>query len=410
MKRLVMKFGGTASADAARLETCAALIARRRHDGAALAVLVSAAAGQTDALAAMAAEADPQGQWPDEADAVLAAGEQINAALLAMALRRRGLKARSFGGWQAGILTDGRHGAARIESLDAQRLGALIDGGTIAVIAGFQGLGPDGRITTLGRGGSDLSAVALAAALKAEACEICTDVAGIMSADPAVAPKAGLIERLSYEEMLEMASQGAKVMQSRAVALAMAERVALRIRSGFHGPGDQERQTWVNQTAGLESARVRAISYSRDEARILVRAMPSGPDALRDIFAAFSAAGIEVDLIVQSPSAQKHKSTLVFSLRRGDAAKALDLLSDPCHNPGLETVQLDEDMAKVSVIGIGLRAQTKMAHTMFEALAARNIAIGAVATSETRISALIANTDVELAVRTLHSAFGLDRD
>ncbi len=410
MKRLVMKFGGTASAGPDRLDACAALIAARQRQGAALAVVVSAAAGMTDGLAAQVAQADPRGQWPDEGDAVLAAGEQINAALLAMALRRRGLKARSFGGWQAGILTDASHGQAKIARIEAERLGALIDNGTIAVIAGFQGLGPDGRITTLGRGGSDLSAVALAVALDAEACEICTDVRGILSADPKLAPKAGLIERLSYEEMLEMASQGAKVMQGRAVELAMAERIALRIRSGFEAPDEQGQHTRVDHLAGLERALVRAISYSRDEARIMVRAMPSGPDALRDIFAAFASAGIQIDLIVQSPAAQKDKSTLVFSLRRADAAKALDLLSDPCHNHGPYTVQLDEDMAKVSVIGIGLRSQTAMAHTMFTTLAQRNIAIGAVATSETRISALIANDDVEVAVQALHSAFGLDRD
>ncbi len=409
MTRLVMKFGGTASAGPERLDACAALIAARQREGAALAVVVSAAAGMTDSLAAEVARADPHGQWPDEGDAVLAAGEQVNAALLAMALRRRGLKARSLSGWQAGILTDGRHGQARITHIEADRLGALIDGGTIAVVTGFQGLGPDGRITTLGRGGSDLSAVALAVALNAEACEICTDVSGILSADPKLVPGAGLITRLSYEEMLEMASQGAKVMQGRAVELAMAEQVALRIRSAFDGPEEEDRHTLVNHSAGLERAVVRAISYSRNEARIMVRDMPSGPGALRTMFAALAQAGIQIDLIVQSPSAQQGKSTLVFSLRRADAAKALDLLSDPCHNQGPCQVQLDEEMAKVSVIGIGLRSQTAMAHTMFTALAEQSIAIGAVATSETRISALIPNQDVEVAVRALHSAFGLDR-
>ncbi len=407
MKRLVMKFGGTSSADAARLDACAGLIASRHRQDIALAVVVSAPAGMTDQLTNDVKQADPQAQWPDEGDAVLAAGEQINAALLAMALRRQGLAARSLTGWQAGILTNDDHGRAKVQSVDAVRLGKLVDTGTIAVIAGFQGLGPNGRITTLGRGGSDLSAVALAVALKAEACEIFTDVQGVYSADPRLVTQAKPIKRLSYDELLEMASQGAKVMQSRSVELAMSEKVVLRICSSFDENTDG---TIIDRQAGLERAIVRAVSYSRDEARIMVHAMPAGPEALRNIFAAFGQADLQIDLIVQSPGETAGESTLVFSLRRADADQALDVLTKPCHNLMLKDVQLDREMAKVSVIGIGLRSQTSMAHTMFETLLAHNIPVGAVATSETRISVLIPENDVEMAVRALHSAFDLDRN
>ncbi len=409
MKRLVMKFGGTSSADQSRLDACAALIAARYKQGVSLAVVVSAPAGMTDQLSQDVKKADPKEQWPDEGDAVLAAGEQINAALLAMALRRQGLDARSLTGWQAGVLTNEKHGQAKIQNVDATCLGKLIDTGTIAVIAGFQGLGPDGRITTLGRGGSDLSAVALAAALKAEACEIYTDVQGVYSADPRIETHAKPIKRLSYDELLEMASQGAKVMQSRSVELAMAEKVVLRICSSFHDGDELTTGTMIDQQAGLERAIVRAVSYSRDEARIMVHAMPTGPKALKDVFAVLSRAGLQIDLIVQSPGKRAGESTLVFSLRRADAQEALDLLTNPCHNLVFQDVQLDQEMAKVSVIGIGLRSQTKMAHTMFEALYTKGISIGAVATSETRISALIPADHVEVAVRALHNAFDLDR-
>ncbi len=408
MTRLVMKFGGTSSADPSRLEACAALIAERQKEGASIAVVVSAPAGMTDRLERDVGTADPDGQWVDEGDAVLAAGEQINAALLAMALRRLGLRARSYTGWQVGMLTDGAHGAAKIQSIETKALTQTIDGGTIAVVAGFQGLGPDGRITTLGRGGSDLSAVALAAALQAQACEIYTDVEGVYSADPRMVPTAKPIARLSYEELLEMASQGTKVMQSRSVELAMAKNVTLRILSSFEGTVPQGGTT-IGTNAALERATVCAISYSRDETRIMVHRLPAGSEALTRVFAVLAEAGIQVDLIVQSPGNHVNESTLVFSLRRGDAQQALSLLTDPCHKLALDEVSLDPDMAKVSVIGIGLRSQTRMAHTMFETLCAHDIAIGAVATSETRISALIPAVDVEMAVRALHQAFGLDQ-
>jgi len=408
MTRLVMKFGGTSSADPSRLEACAALIAARQKEGALIAVVVSAPAGMTDELERDVAKADPNGQWADEGDAVLAAGEQINAALLAMALRRLGLRARSFTGWQAGMLTDGEHGRAKIQAIRSDRLAETIDGGTIAVVAGFQGLGPDGRLTTLGRGGSDLSAVALAAALQAQACEIYTDVEGVYSADPRMVRAAKPITRLSYEELLEMASQGTKVMQSRSVELAMSKTVTLRILSSFEG-GVPETGTTIGTQAALERASVCAISYSRDETRLMVHRLPAGSEALTQVFAVLAEAGIQVDLIVQSPGNRVNESTLVFSLRRGDAEQALALLTDPCHKLALDEVSIDPDMAKVSVIGIGLRSQTRMAHTMFETLCTQDIAIGAVATSETRISALIPASDVERAVRALHRAFGLDQ-
>ena len=400
MTRLVMKFGGTSSAGPARLEACAALIAERHKDVTSIAVVISAPAGMTDALAHDVLAADPEGLNPDEGDAVLAAGEQINAALLVMALRRLGLSARSFTGWQVGIFTDQTHGSAKIQTIEAKALGTTIDDGTIAVIAGFQGLGPDGRITTLGRGGSDLSAVAIAAALKAETCEIYTDVDGVYSADPNLLKAAQPIKRLSYDELLEMASQGTKIMQSRSVELAMSKGVALRVLSSF-SENTKPGGTLIDKQAGLERALVRAISYSRDEARILITGLPEGAKALKDIFAALGNGGIEVDLIVQSPG------TLIFSLRRADAEQALDLLTNSCHNLPLKDIVLDQDMAKVSIIGIGLRSQTKMAHTMFDTLFAHDIAIGAVATSETRMSVLVPARDVERAVRALHSAFGL---
>ncbi len=405
-RRLVMKFGGTSSAGPQRLAACADLIAARQADGAAIAVTVSAPAGMTDDLAARAKALDPDGRWPDETDAVLASGEQINAALLAMTLRKKGLKARSFTGWQAGIMTNGAHGAARVGAIEAAPLAALIDGGEIAVIAGFQGLGPDGRITTLGRGGSDLSAIALGAALEAQECEIYTDVAGVFSADPALVDGARCIARLSYEEMLEMASQGAKVLQTRAVELAMAKNIRVRVLSAFAASA-QEVGTCIDRRAPLEDSSVSAISYSRDEARIMLSGLEAGPHVLGDVFGALAAAGLDVDLIVHSPAQNPGKSNLVFSLRRAGADAACAIIAQNRHEIGYTDLNLERNMAKVSIIGIGLRSQARMAHTMFNALGDARIDTGGVATSETRISALIGAGDVENAVRVLHAAFGL---
>ncbi len=409
MTRLVMKFGGTSCADQTRLDACAKLVAGHVRLGHAIAVVVSAPAGMTDSLEKDVHNADPDGKWADEGDAVLASGEQVNAALMAMALRRAGLCARSFTGWQAGFLTDGHHGAAKIGDIDGQAIGNVIDDGTIAVLAGYQGIGPNGRITTLGRGGTDLSAVALAAALNAEVCEIYTDVDGVFSADPHMVQNASLIQRLSYEEMLEMASQGSKVMQSRSVELAMAKKVRLRVLSSFENKPTKDSGTMISHEAGLERAIVRAVSYSRDEARIMVQAMPSGSKALKDVFAILREAGVQVDLIVHAPAEEKGKSMLVFALRRADANKAFTRLSEAKENLGLQEVSLDRDMAKVSIIGIGLRSQTGIALTVFETLNACQIEIGAVATSETRISVLLAASALEKAVQALHSAFGLDQ-
>lgn len=413
MARLVMKFGGTSVGDVVRLGRVARLIAAERLPGTGLAIVVSAMSGETNRLVEFAREAAGSEligpSFDDEYDVVCASGEQVTSGLLALALRRLGLPARSWQGWQVPVCTDDAHGSARVDRIEAPALLRALDGGEIAVLPGFQGMSPAGRITTLGRGGSDTSAVALAAALSAERCDIYTDVDGIYTTDPRIVPKARRLDRISYEEMLEMASLGAKVLQTRSVELAMNWRVPVRVLSSFVEPGEANPGTLVcEEDPMMEQRVVSGIAYSRDEARITLFGVLDRPGIAADIFGRLADARINVDMIVQSQARTENRQNLLFTLPEKDVKLALATLQDGREAIDFEQVTADLDVAKVSVVGVGMRSHTGVARTMFQALAARNINIEAIATSEIKISVLVASEYTELAVRALHSAFELD--
>lgn len=413
MSRLVMKFGGTSLADVERIRRVATLVGAEAARGP-VAVVVSAMAGRTNEMVAWVDSAGPPapGLPPndDEYDAVVSSGEQITAGLLALVLRNQGVRARSFQGWQAPIRTDGAHGKARIESVDGERLGATLDAGEVAVIAGFQGVTDEGRISTLGRGGSDTSAVAVAAALGAR-CDIYTDVDGVYTTDPRIEARARRLERVSYEEMLELASLGAKVLQTRSVELAMAYRVPLRVLSSFVEPGGAGgRGTIVCQEEEIVEKRiVSGVAYSRDEARISLLGLPARAGVPADIFRRLAEANVNVDMIVQSRARSGDSVNMEFTVGRRDAARTLALMEAGKAEIGFEEARRDDEVAKVSVVGVGMRSHAGVAETMFRALADRGVAIQVISTSEIKISVLIDAAYTELAVRALHSAYGLDQ-
>ncbi len=413
MARLVLKFGGTSVGDVARLARAARLVAAERQPGTGLAIVVSAMSGETNRLVEFAREAAGGAligpAFDDEYDVVCASGEQVTSGLLALALRRIALPARSWQGWQVPVLTDDSHGSARIDRIEAPDLLRALDEGEIAVLPGFQGVTGTGRITTLGRGGSDTSAVALAAALKAERCDIYTDVDGIYTTDPRIVARARRLDRISYEEMLEMASLGARVLQTRSVELAMNWRVPVRVLSSFVEPGQPNPGTLVcEEDPMMEQRVVSGIAYSRDEARISLFGVLDRPGIAADIFGRLADARINVDMIVQSQARTENRQNLLFTLPEKDVRLALATLQDGREAIDFEQVTADLDVAKVSVVGVGMRSHTGVARTMFQALAARNINIQAIATSEIKISVLVASEYTELAVRALHSAFELD--
>jgi len=415
MARLVMKFGGTSVGDIERIERVARLVAAEARAGAAVAVVVSAMSGETNRLLGLAQAAFDASPIAAEAwaefDAVAAAGEQVSAGLLALVLQRMGLRARSWLGWQAGVATDAAYGRARISRIDAAAMGAAIDQGEIAVAAGFQGLSPDGRIATLGRGGSDTSAVAFAAALGAESCDIYTDVDGVYTTDPRVAKRARRLERISYEEMLEMASLGAKVLQTRSVELAMARGQRLRVASSFAEPGEGGAGTIVCDEAEIvEKQVVSGIAFSREEARISLLGVRDDPGVAARLFGLLADADINVDMIVQSSSRAAHAANMVFTLPRKDLAAAKAALEGAQSELGFTDISVDADVAKVSVIGVGMKSHVGVAKTMFETLAAKGINIEVISTSEIKISVLIRSEYAELAVRALHTAYGLDAE
>ena len=413
MARLVMKFGGTSLADVDRIRKVAALVGEETAAGNEVAVVVSAMAGKTNEMVAWVDSAGPPapGLPPndDEYDAVVSSGEQITAGLLALVLRNQGVRARSFTGWQAPITTDGAHGAARIHHVDGERLGATLAGGEVAVIAGFQGIAPSGRVTTLGRGGSDTSAVAVAAALGAR-CDIYTDVDGVYTTDPRIESRAQRLERVSYEEMLELASLGAKVLQTRSVELAMAHRVPVRVLSSFVRPGETERRstTICGEDGMMEQRIVSGVAYSRDEAKVTLWGVPFRAGAPAEVFGRLAAANINVDMIVQGRARQGDAVNLEFTVGKRDAARALELMREAQAAIGWEEIGLDEEVAKISVVGVGMRSHAGVAETMFAALAERGVLIQAIATSEIKISVLIDAAYTELAVRALHAAYGLE--
>lgn len=404
MARLVMKFGGTSVADLDRIRAVARRVKREVLAGHEVAVVVSAMAGVTNQLVKWCQDLSPLHD-AREYDTVVATGEQVTTGLTAIALQAEGVDARSWQGWQIPIRTDDAHGKARIESIDAGELRRRMKLGQVPVVAGFQGIGPDQRITTLGRGGSDLSAVALAAALEADRCDIFTDVDGVYTTDPRIVPRARKLARISYEEMLELASVGAKVLQTRSVELAMKRRVRVQVLSSFE---DVPGTLVVDEDEIVEKELVSGVAYSRDEAKLTLRRVPDRPGIAASVFGPLAAANINVDMIVQNVSADG-LTDLTFTVGRADLARARAVLDSNRERIGFEDLVVDPGVAKVSVVGIGMRSHAGVANTMFRTLAERGINIEVISTSEIKISVLIREEATELAVRALHSAYGLDR-
>jgi len=398
-----MKFGGTSVADLDRIRTVAARVKREVDAGHEVAVVVSAMAGVTNQLVAWCQALSPLHD-AREYDAVVATGEQVTSGLTAIALQAIGVDARSWQGWQIPVATDGAHGKARVQRIEGGELIRRMQAGQVPVVAGFQGLGPDNRITTLGRGGSDLSAVALAAALGADRCDIFTDVDGVYTTDPRIVPRARKLERIAYEEMLEMASLGAKVLQTRSVELAMKERVRVQVLSSFE---DKPGTLVVDEDEIVEKELVSGIAYSRDEAKVTLRRVPDRPGIAAAVFGPLAEANVNVDMIVQNVSADG-TTDLTFTVGKADLARTLDTLRARSGEIGYAEVSADSGVAKISVVGIGMRSHAGVANTMFRALAARGINIEVITTSEIKISVLIREDATELAVRALHAAYGLD--
>ena len=416
MSRLVMKFGGTSVGTIDRIRNVARHVEREVKAGHQVAVVVSAMAGATDQLIGWTREAATLSD-AREYDSVVASGEQITSGLLAIALQDMGIPARSWQGWQIPVKTDGVHGAARIQDIDATELTKRLEQGQVAVIAGFQGIGPDRRITTLGRGGSDTSAVAVAAAIGAR-CDIYTDVDGVYTTDPRIEAKARKVARITYEEMLEMASLGAKVLQSRSVELALVYRVPLQVRSSFEPPDSpvQNREDGTGpgtlvceEEQIVEQQVVSGIAYSKDEAKVSIRRVKDQPGVSASIFGPLAEADISVDMIVQNVSADGETANITFTLQRKDLKRALEVLERVRDKVGFREVTSSSDVAKVSVVGIGMRSHAGIAARMFKTLADKSINIQAITTSEIKISVLIDEAYTELAVRALHSAYGLDK-
>jgi aspartate kinase len=372
-------------------------------------------AGKTNELVAWTDAAGPAAEGlpasDDEYDVVVASGEQVTAGLLAMTLRNMGLPARSWMGWQVPIVADDAHGRSRIDDIPPEKLSAALDAGEVAVIAGFQGVTTSGRIATLGRGGSDTSAVAIAAAVRAERCDIYTDVDGVYTTDPRIESRARKLSRISYEEMLEMASLGAKVLQTRSVELAMAQKVPVRVLSSFVEPGEAPGQGTIvcDEEEIMEKRIVSGVAYSRDEAKVSLFGLPDHPGVSSTIFGALADANVNVDMIVQSHARTADTANMEFTVGKRDAARAVEIVRGLKGQVGFEDVKVNEDVAKVSVIGVGMRSHAGVAKTMFGALAEKGVNIQVISTSEIKISVLIDAAYTELAVRALHAAYGLDQ-
>jgi len=403
MPRIVMKFGGTSVANLDRIREVAQRVKRAVDAGNEVAVVLSAMAGATNQLVAWC-----QGLAPlhdaREYDTVVATGEQVTTGLLAIALQEIGVDARSWLGWQIPIRTDDAHAKARILSIDGGELIERMGRGQVAVVCGFQGLGPDNRISTLGRGGSDTSAVALAATLKADRCDIYTDVDGIYTTDPRIVPQARKLAKISYEEMLELASVGAKVLQSRSVELAMNERVRVQVLSSFE---DSPGTLVVDEDEIVEKEIVSGIAYARDEAKITLRRVADRPGIAATIFGKLAGENINVDMIVQNISADG-TTDMTFTIGKADLPRTHVALMEIRGQVGWSEVLEDPNVAKISVVGVGMRSHAGVANTMFRALADKAINIQVISTSEIKVSVLIASEYTELAVRALHTAYGLD--
>ncbi len=415
MARIVMKFGGTSVADLDRIRSVASRIRRQVEAGDEVAVVVSAMSGVTNQLVGYCQSLSPLHD-AREYDAVVATGEQVTSGLLAIALQTAGVDARSWSGWQVALRTDGAHGKARIEAIEGERLLARMRSGQVPVVAGFQGIGPDNRVTTLGRGGSDTSAVALAAALKADRCDIYTDVDGVYTTDPRIVRRARRLPKIAYEEMLELASVGAKVLQTRSVELAMKERVRVQVLSSFvDGPVPFENGTdsllpgtmVVDEDEIVEKEIVAGIAYSRDDAKVTVRKVPDRPGVAAAVFGPLAEAHVNVDMIVQSTGADG-TTDMTFTVGKAELPHAIAVLAAARGDIQYGELLTDPDVAKISVVGVGMRSHAGVASTMFRTLSDRSINIQVISTSEIKVSVLIASDYTELAVRALHSAYGLD--
>ena len=406
MALIVQKYGGTSVADLERLRNVARRVIQTRQQGHDVVVVVSAMAGHTDHLLELTREASAR-PCEREVDVILATGEQITAGLLAIILQDMGFKARSYLGHQVRILTDSLFGRARIKTVDSWRLVKDLREGIIPVVAGFQGVDEEGNITTLGRGGSDTTAVALAVALRADMCEIYTDVDGVYTTDPNVCEKARKLNRISYEEMLEMASLGAKVLQIRSVEFAAKYKVPIHVRSSF---SDQEGTIVCEEVEDMEKAVVSGVTYDRNQSRIELVKIPDRPGVAARLFEALSDASIPVDMIIQTSSAEGPYANLAFTVSKADFPRALEITKGIAGELGASDVLYEEDVAKVSVVGLGMRSQPGVAFKMFKTLANEGINIKMISTSEIKISCVIDPKYTELAVRALHDAFGLDRE
>jgi aspartate kinase len=402
--RVVMKFGGTSVANIERIRAVARRVKREVDAGNEVAVVVSAMAGATNQMVAWCAELSPLYD-AREYDVVVASGEQVTSGLMAIALQTIGVNARSWLGWQIPVKSDDAHGKARIQNIDTDDMIARFKQGQVAVMAGFQGVGPDNRVTTLGRGGSDTSAVALAAALKADRCDIFTDVDGVYTTDPRIVAKARKLDKISYEEMLEMASVGAKVLQIRSVEMAMKHRVRLQVLSSFE---DKPGTLVVDEDEIMEQELVSGIAYSRDEAKITLLKVADRPGIAASIFGPLADASINVDMIVQNVSETGDTTDMTFTVSKADFERAKQVIEGQRNQVQFAGMIADSNVVKVSVIGVGMRSHAGIAQRMFKALAEKGINIQVISTSEIKISVLVAEEYTELAVRALHTAYGLD--
>jgi aspartate kinase len=415
-----MKFGGTSMAGTERIRRVANIVRAQAAGGNEVAVVVSAMAGETDRLVNFCREANALYD-PAEYDVVVASGEQVTAGLLALTLQAMGCRARSWLGWQVPIQTDSAHAKARVEAIDAPALVASMAAGEIAVIPGFQGITPEGRIATLGRGGSDTSAVAVAAALNADRCDIYTDVDGVYTTDPRIVAKARKLSHVTYEEMLELASVGSKVLQTRSVSLAMKEKVRVQVLSSFIDEGapsadslpgtmivSDEELAKIQEDIDMERQLITGIAADKNEAKVILTRVPDRPGAVANIFSPLAAASINVDMIIQNVGRDKGETDVTFTVPSADLPRTQALLEDRREAIGFNRLITDPKVAKISVVGVGMRSHAGVAATMFKAMADRGINVQAISTSEIKISVLIDEDETELAVRVLHTAYGLD--
>jgi aspartate kinase len=410
MARIVMKFGGTSMAGIERIRNVAQRVKREVDAGNQVAVVVSAMAGETDRLVGFCREASALYD-PREYDVVVASGEQVTSGLLAITLQSLGVPARSWLGWQLPIRTSSAHASARIEAIDTDALNAALATGEVAVIPGFQGMSEQERVSTLGRGGSDTSAVAVAAAMKADRCDIYTDVDGVYTTDPRIVPRARKLPRVTYEEMLELASVGAKVLQTRSVGLAMKEKVRVQVLSSFDDrPGTLIVGEDEIEDNEMESQLITGIAHDKNEAKITLTDVPDRPGAVANIFGPLAEANINVDMIVQNVAHSSGSTDVTFTVPGAELTRSLDVLEKARDVIGYATVLHDTKVCKISVVGVGMRSHAGVASTMFQALADRGINIQAITTSEIKVSVLIEEDYTELAVRVLHTAYGLDAE